>query len=119
MFRTAQQVQVPCALSTPPLRQSEMQASPLVCTWGGSSVSSCSSCSGKVLALVQARFLWHFPYLERIQGVLDGVRRAPGTPWVSGPGAHPPLGTRTRRSTWRKYTVSIGVLYGGTVYLSL
>jgi hypothetical protein len=31
----------------------------------------------KVLALVRARFLWNVPYLERIQGVLDGVRRGP------------------------------------------
>ena len=41
----------------------------------------------KVLALVRARFLWHFPYLERSQAVLDGVSRGyegppgpPGTP---------------------------------------
>jgi hypothetical protein len=29
---------------------------------------------------VQERFLWHFPYLERIQGVLDGVPRGPVGP---------------------------------------
>ena len=34
----------------------------------------------KVLALVRERFLWHFPYLERIQGVLDGVPRGPVGP---------------------------------------
>ena len=27
-----------------------------------------------VLALVRARFLWRFPDLERIQGVIDGCR---------------------------------------------
>jgi hypothetical protein len=26
----------------------------------------------KLLVLVQERFLWHFHYMERIQGVLDG-----------------------------------------------
>jgi hypothetical protein len=26
---------------------------------------------------VQEHFLWHFPYLEGIQGVLDGVPRGP------------------------------------------
>jgi hypothetical protein len=31
----------------------------------------------KVLALVYGCFLWQFPNLERIQGVLDGVRRGP------------------------------------------
>ena len=36
-----------------------------------------------VLALVRARFLWRFPDLERIQGVIDGCRvlwdlRGPG-----------------------------------------
>jgi hypothetical protein len=38
----------------------------------------------KALAQVQERFLWRFPYLERVQGVLDGVPRGPvgppGTP---------------------------------------
>jgi hypothetical protein len=29
----------------------------------------------KALAQVRARFLYHVPYLERVQGVLDGVRR--------------------------------------------
>jgi hypothetical protein len=29
----------------------------------------------KVPALVYERFQWQFPYLERAQGVLDGVRR--------------------------------------------
>ena len=29
----------------------------------------------KVQARVQERSRWHFPYLERTQGVLDGVRR--------------------------------------------
>jgi hypothetical protein len=33
-----------------------------------------------VLALVRARFLWQFPYLERSQGVLDGVPRGPAGP---------------------------------------
>jgi hypothetical protein len=37
-------------------------------------VSSCRSHSrAKDLALVQERFIWHVPYLERIQGVLDGL----------------------------------------------
>ena len=31
-------------------------------------------------ALVWARSPWHFPYLERAQGVLDGVRRGPVGP---------------------------------------
>ena len=34
----------------------------------------------KFLALAYARFLWQFPYLERIQGVLDGVQRGPVGP---------------------------------------
>jgi hypothetical protein len=38
----------------------------------------------KVLALVRARFLWHFLYLERAQGVLEmvpgGTVGPPGTP---------------------------------------
>jgi hypothetical protein len=34
----------------------------------------------KVLALVRERFPWHSPYLERIQGVLDGVRKGPVGP---------------------------------------
>jgi hypothetical protein len=29
---------------------------------------------------VWGRFLWHFPYPEGIQGVLDGVRRGPVRP---------------------------------------
>ena len=29
---------------------------------------------------MQGRFLWHFPYLEGVQGVLDGVRRGPVGP---------------------------------------
>ena len=29
---------------------------------------------------MQERFLWHFPYLEGIQGVLDGVSRGPVGP---------------------------------------
>ena len=29
---------------------------------------------------MQERFLWHFPYLENIQGVLDGVPRGPVGP---------------------------------------
>ena len=37
--------------------------------------------SPKVLALARARFLCHFPYRERIQGVLDGVHKGScGTP---------------------------------------
>ena len=53
--------------------------------WGDNSVSSCRSYSpAKVLVLVRARFLWPCPYLERAQGVLDGVSRGPvgppGTP---------------------------------------
>ena len=39
----------------------------------------------KVLALVQARFLWHFPYLERIHGILEGVPTR-GRSSVGGPG---------------------------------
>ena len=31
----------------------------------------------KVLALVRARFLWRFPYMERVQGVLDGCQGDP------------------------------------------
>jgi len=27
-----------------------------------------------------ARFLWHLPYLERVEGVLDGVQRGPVGP---------------------------------------
>ena len=42
-------------------------------SWGDNSVSSCMAYRPKVLALVQERYLWRFPYLERIQGVLDGV----------------------------------------------
>ena len=34
----------------------------------------------KVLALVHQRFLWPFPYLERIQGVLDGASKGPVGP---------------------------------------
>ena len=36
----------------------------------------------KVLALnlVQRRFIWCVPYLERVQGALDGVRRGPVGP---------------------------------------
>ena len=34
----------------------------------------------KVLALVRARVLWRFPYLERIRGVLDGAPRGPVGP---------------------------------------
>ena len=59
--------------------------------WGDNSVSSRSSIAAetklKVLALahiVRARFVRHLPYLERGQGVLDGVRRGqPGAPWAS------------------------------------
>jgi hypothetical protein len=51
-----------------------------VTLWGDNSVSSCRSyvsCNfqPKVVVLMRARFLWRFPYLERAQGVLDGVRR--------------------------------------------
>jgi hypothetical protein len=36
----------------------------------------------QVLAVVQERFRWHSPYLERIQGARKGVRRRPvGPPW--------------------------------------
>jgi hypothetical protein len=50
--------------------------------WGGASVSSGRShtVQPKVMALVRARFLWHFPYLERVGGVLDGVKRGPTGP---------------------------------------
>ena len=45
--------------------------------------------------LVQEHFLWHFPYLEGIQGVLDGVSRSPvGPPGpleLSALGETPPL----------------------------
>ena len=34
----------------------------------------------KVLALLRERFLWRFLYLERIQGVLDGMPRGPVGP---------------------------------------
>jgi hypothetical protein len=34
----------------------------------------------KVLALVRARFLWRFPYPERVQGVLGRVRGGPVGP---------------------------------------
>jgi hypothetical protein len=33
-----------------------------------------------VLALVRAQFLWHCPYLERVQWVLDGAPRGPVGP---------------------------------------
>ena len=40
----------------------------------------------KLLALVRARFLWHFPYLERTQGVrMKGVPRAQGVLLSLGP----------------------------------
>ena len=44
---------------------------------GDNSVSSGRSHSleSKVLALVWARILWRVPYLEGIQGVLDGIRK--------------------------------------------
>jgi hypothetical protein len=34
----------------------------------------------KILALVQKRFLWRFPYLERAEGVLDGGLGVPPRP---------------------------------------
>jgi hypothetical protein len=34
----------------------------------------------QVPALARPRFLWHFPYRERNQGVLDGVPRGPVGP---------------------------------------
>jgi hypothetical protein len=34
----------------------------------------------KVLSLVRVRFLWRVPYLERVQGVLDGVHTGPVGP---------------------------------------
>jgi hypothetical protein len=37
----------------------------------------------KVLALVHEHFLWHIPYLERVQGVINGVQMGP----VGPPGA--------------------------------
>ena len=53
-------------------------------TWGDHSVSSCRSCSRAkgpgTTAVVQERFLWRFLYLERIPGVLDGMRRGPVGP---------------------------------------
>jgi hypothetical protein len=56
-------------------------------TWGDNSVSSCrSAVEQQVLALVRVRLLWHFPYLQWIQGVLDGVRRGPvGPPELAAP----------------------------------
>jgi hypothetical protein len=38
----------------------------------------------KVLALVREHFLWHFPYLERVQKVRKGVLRfhVCGTPRI-------------------------------------
>ena len=50
----------------------------------------------KVLALVRARFLWRFPYLERTRGVFDGVRRGP----VGPPG--PELAAQSRAGTFRR-----------------
>jgi hypothetical protein len=52
-------------------------------TWGdnASTMSSCRSYSrAKGAGLVRARFLWHFPYLERVQRVIDAVRRGPVGP---------------------------------------
>ena len=40
---------------------------------------------------MRARFLWHFPYLERIQGVLDGVPRGPQDPVSLQPWHEPPV----------------------------
>ena len=34
----------------------------------------------KVLALARAHFLWRVPYLEGVQGVIDGVPRGPPGP---------------------------------------
>ena len=42
---------------------------------GDNSVSSSYVLEPKVLALVRERFRWHFPYLERIEGVLEEVPR--------------------------------------------
>jgi hypothetical protein len=44
----------------------------------------------KVLALVHGRFLWHFPYLERIQGSSTGCE---GVLWDP----RDPLGSQPRR----------------------
>ena len=56
----------------------------IVLTWGAKHSVRCAAvglaAEPKVLALVQGHFLWHFPYLERIQGVLDGVPRGPVGP---------------------------------------
>jgi hypothetical protein len=53
-------------------------------TCGDHAVSSCRSYRrAKVLALVQERFLWRFPWrgdLGRVQGVLDGEQRGPVGP---------------------------------------
>ena len=50
-------------------------------TWGDNAVSSCRlTVQPKVLELVRARFLWRCLYLERVQGVLDGVPRGPVGP---------------------------------------
>jgi hypothetical protein len=48
-------------------------------TWGDNSVSSLTV-KPKVLALAWAHFLRPVPYLQRIQGVLDGVSRGPVGP---------------------------------------
>jgi hypothetical protein len=45
---------------------------------------------------VRARFLWRFPYLKRVQGVLDGVR---GRPEV-GPPRDPTLRFSSPGSRW-------------------
>jgi hypothetical protein len=63
----------------------------------------------KVHALVRARFLWHFPHLERIQGVLDGCEGVPwgarGTPRVSSPGAREPAVAGGRQRHRRRRNV--------------
>ena len=52
--------------------------------WGENAVSSCYklalTAETRVLALLRARCLRHFPYLERTPGVPNGVRRGPVGP---------------------------------------
>ena len=48
-------------------------------TWGDNLLSAAvgRAVEPKVLAIVQERVLWHFPYLEGIQGVFHGVAKGP------------------------------------------
>jgi hypothetical protein len=71
----------------------------------------------KVRALVRARFLWHFPYLERIQGVLDGVPRGlVGPPGPLGLAALPATRHGPYVSRFRK---RLGAATSATLYAGI